>query len=58
MNTMKNLPIFKLSSISKANGIPIKAHDSLGDSIATYQCGRLLAKKAPEVFEGFFKTKK
>ena len=53
----KNLPIFKLSSISKANGIPIKAHDSLGDSIATYQCGRLLAKKAPEVFEASLKLR-
>ena len=47
----KQMPIFKLASISKANGIPIRAHDSLEDTIATWRCGQLLAKKAPEVFK-------
>jgi len=47
----KNLPIFKLASICKANNIPIKAHDSLGDCLGTYETGKLLANKAPEVFK-------
>ena len=47
----RNLPIFKLASICKANNIPIKAHDSLGDCLGTYETGKLLANKAPEVFK-------
>ncbi|MDC1212718.1 hypothetical protein N8016_02875 [Pelagibacteraceae bacterium] len=47
----KNLPIFKLASVCKANNIKTDSHTSYGDTLSTLELGKLLAKRTPEVFK-------
>ena len=52
----KGNSFFKLDQLAPLNGIDHLAHDAMEDVVATIELGKIISKKAPEVWQSSLKT--